>query len=81
VYSPRVGIVHAGYHHVRTGDHLPHGLLLARGPAVQTPCGLAGQAPVPIEDIAPTVSATLGVELPGVDGRPCTELVGAQAVP
>jgi predicted AlkP superfamily phosphohydrolase/phosphomutase len=81
VYSPRSGIVHAEYRHVRTGDHLPHGLLLARGPAVHPTRGFAGQAPVPIEDIAPTVAATLAVELPGVDGRPRTELVGARAVP
>ena len=81
VYSPRIGIVHAGYHHVRTGDHLPHGLLLARGPAVRTTRGLASHAPIPIEDIAPTVTATLGVELPAVDGRPCSELVAAHAVP
>jgi hypothetical protein len=79
VYSPRVGIVHAGYRHVRTGDHLPHGLLLARGPAVDSTCSFAGRAPIPIEDVAPTLTAALGVELPGVDGRAHTELVRVAA--
>lgn len=66
VYSPKIGRLRIPYHHVRTGDHKPHGLLLARGPS------FVDQAPftrMPVTGIAPTIAALLDTELPDVDGR------------
>jgi predicted AlkP superfamily phosphohydrolase/phosphomutase len=77
VYSPKIGIVHEPYEHWRTGDHFPHGLLLATGPGIAP--GAASQS-VPVTDIAPTICAHLGVELPGVDGRPIPELSDTRSV-
>ncbi len=71
VYSPRVGIVHVPYEEWRTGDHRPDGLLLATGPGI--PVG-ARLAPIESIDLAPTIAARLGVELPDVDGRPVSVL-------
>lgn len=71
VYSPRVGIVHVPYEEWRTGDHRPDGLLLATGPGI--PVG-ARLAPIASIDLAPTIAARLGVELPDVDGRPVSVL-------
>jgi predicted AlkP superfamily phosphohydrolase/phosphomutase len=66
VYSPKIGRLRIPYHHVRTGDHKPHGLLLARGPS------FVDQAPLtrmPVTGIAPTIAALLDTELTDVDGR------------
>jgi predicted AlkP superfamily phosphohydrolase/phosphomutase len=79
VYSPRVGVIRRRSHNVRSGDHRPDGLLLATGPAVSnqtgTPRSTSDASPMPIEDVAPTVAASLGVELPGAVGRAWSELV------
>ena len=50
-----------------TSVEVANGLLLATGPGIAP--GAASQA-VSMTDIAPTVCARLGVELPDVDGRP-----------
>jgi predicted AlkP superfamily phosphohydrolase/phosphomutase len=75
VYSPKIGLVRAPYRHVRTGDHRPHGLLLARGPSFVpgAPLGRVG-----VEDVAPTIAALLGVELPDVDGQPISAIANAR---
>ena len=77
VYSPKIGVVHEPYEHWRTGDHFPDGLLLATGPGIAP--GPSSQA-VSMSDIAPTVCAHLGIELPGVDGRPIPELSERRSV-
>jgi predicted AlkP superfamily phosphohydrolase/phosphomutase len=66
VYSPKIGVVHEPYEHWRTGDHFPNGLLLATGPGIVP--GVASQV-IPVTDIAPTICARLGVQLPDVDGH------------
>jgi predicted AlkP superfamily phosphohydrolase/phosphomutase len=71
VYSPKIGVVHEPYEHWRTGDHFPAGLLLASGPGIVPRNELPA---IPVTDIAPTICARLGVELPGVDGVPVPEL-------
>jgi predicted AlkP superfamily phosphohydrolase/phosphomutase len=71
VYSPKVGVVHEPYEHWRTGEHFPDGLLLATGPGI--PAGTVLPS-IPVEDIAPTICARLGVQLRDVDGRPIPEL-------
>ena len=77
VYSPKIGVVHEPYEHWRTGDHFPNGLLLATGPGIVP--GVASQA-IPVTDIAPTICARLGVQLPDVDGRPIPELSERRSV-
>jgi predicted AlkP superfamily phosphohydrolase/phosphomutase len=52
---------------LRTGDHQPEGLCFMRGPGI-APGPMREAAHV--EDFAPTVAQLLGVNLPGVDGRP-----------
>jgi len=56
---------------MRSGDHRPNGLLVARGKGV--PAG--GELPaIATEDIGPTIAAYLGVTLDGVDGKPAAWL-------
>ena len=66
VWSTKIGVVHGPYTHWRTGDHRPDGMLLAYGPGIPTRTTLP---PVNIEDLAPGISARLGVGLEDIDGR------------
>ncbi|MCU1497801.1 MAG: type phosphodiesterase/nucleotide pyrophosphatase [Acidimicrobiales bacterium] len=74
VWSPATGTVVRPYTHWRTGDHVPVGLLVAAGPGIA-----AGATTETIDsiDIAPTVSRSVGVELPDVDGRAIAALLPA----
>ena len=65
--SPRIGTVVKAYRGLRTGDHKEDGLAIAVGPGIE-PGVLAD--PVPVEDLAPTLLAWVGVDWPEVDGRP-----------
>jgi predicted AlkP superfamily phosphohydrolase/phosphomutase len=76
VYSPKIGLLRVPYQHVRSGDHLPAGLLLAHGPAVAE--GMH-TGPRGVEDIAPTIAALLDTELSGVDGKPIEAILRAPA--
>jgi hypothetical protein len=81
VWSPHIGTVAAPYAHWRTGDHNDRGLVVVRAPGVR-----AGRRsePMSLVDVAPTLCATVGVELPGTEGRVHTDLlpsVGPGAVP
>lgn len=67
VGSPKVGEVRGTYTGPRSGDHTPDGLIVARGPSIE-PGEL--RKSVAAVDLAPTMAALLGVELPGVDGAP-----------
>ncbi len=73
--SPTIGTVHAPYDGTRTGDHRPTGLLLVSGRDVRP-----GRETTPVRsiDFAPTVAATLGVDLTTAQGTPIVDLVGAQ---
>ena len=73
VWSPKTGIVHGLYTNWRSGDHRPDGLLLAMGPDIGAHSAFA---PIQVEDLAPTISARLGVTLEDVDGRVVPWLVG-----
>jgi predicted AlkP superfamily phosphohydrolase/phosphomutase len=66
VWSPKTGFVHGRYTNWRSGDHKPDGLLLAYGPGIPTSAELPGVA---IEDLAPSITARLGLTLDDVDGR------------
>lgn len=74
VWSPRIGTVVAPYDHWRTGHHHDRGLLIVHGPGV-TPGHRA--EPMDLEDIAPTFSAVVGVELADVDGVVRHDVLGA----
>jgi predicted AlkP superfamily phosphohydrolase/phosphomutase len=66
VSSPEIGtLIEEDHHTRRTGDHRPGGLVFARGPNVRS--GML--PPAKDEDIAPTLAALLGVNLPNVDGH------------
>ena len=71
VWSQGIGRLDGDYGYVRTGDHRPAGLLLARGPGIRPGAGEA----IDIEDLAPTISALLGVELENCDGEVVEALV------
>jgi predicted AlkP superfamily phosphohydrolase/phosphomutase len=76
VWSPATGVVHAPYGEWRTGDHHPEGLLLVTGPGV-TP-GVRPNA-IPVMDIAPTLAASLDIEMTGVDGIARADLLPTNA--
>ena len=73
VQSPKIGKIEREFDGIRTGDHKPEGLFVAKGPSIR-PQRLA--APVSIMDVAPTVAALLGVPLPDVDGKPIRAALG-----
>jgi predicted AlkP superfamily phosphohydrolase/phosphomutase len=74
VSSPKIGTVKKHSGAMRTGDHRPGGLILARGPSI-TPGPLGRD--VSVTDLAPTIAAVLDASLPGVDGKPVSSLTGA----
>ncbi|MCU0310657.1 MAG: glycosyltransferase [Acidimicrobiales bacterium] len=76
VWSPLTGVVARPYDHWRTGDHRPGGLVAVKVPGSAVP---AHVPPVRSIDLAPTVSAAIGVTLPEVDGRPRADLLGPLA--
>lgn len=73
IWSPRFGVIHGTYEHWRTGDHRPGGLLLIRTPDLEHERELP---PIRIEDLAPSIAARLGIELPDVDGVAAPWLAG-----
>jgi predicted AlkP superfamily phosphohydrolase/phosphomutase len=69
VQSPRVGTIRAPDPRLRTGGHIDDGWFVAAGPSVAP--GAAGTVEdAALVDLAPTICALLGAELPGADGRP-----------
>jgi predicted AlkP superfamily phosphohydrolase/phosphomutase len=70
--SPTIGEIRSPYRHWRSGDHHRGGVFTVRAPGV-TP-GRRSE-PMDLVDSAPTIAALLGVELPGVDGRPRLDLL------
>ena len=72
VWSPATGVVQLPYDHWRTGDHHQRGLLLATGPGIEP--GRRAER-VDVVHVGPTLAASLGVELPDVDGVPVWDLV------
>jgi predicted AlkP superfamily phosphohydrolase/phosphomutase len=76
--APRYGRIDKEYDGVRTGDHVPGGLLVARGPGVQA--GRRADA-ISMVDLAPTIAATVDVDLPDADGTAQLDLLGAPVRP
>lgn len=73
VRSPRIGVVEGVNTYGRTGEHRIGGLLVARGAGIRPgPLGRTAS----IMDIAPTIGALLGVDMPRTDGVVIPELLG-----
>jgi predicted AlkP superfamily phosphohydrolase/phosphomutase len=73
VRSARYGSIAREFPGVRTGDHRPEGLLVARGPGIVAG---PGDDPVRSVDVPATIACMLGVPLPDLDGRPIAALLG-----
>lgn len=71
IRSPKIGDIEGESQASRTGDHRPEGLFFVRRTGLR-PAPL-NQA-VSTTDLAPTMAALLGLELPDVDGRPISAL-------
>jgi predicted AlkP superfamily phosphohydrolase/phosphomutase len=78
VASDRIGVVRREYDGVRSGDHRPTGMVLAKGPGIQ---GGRLQHSARMVDLAPTLAALVGVPLPDVDGVPIPGLATPVTVP
>ncbi len=72
VWSPDIGVVNVPYDGFRTGDHNDRGLVVVRGPGI-TPGRRA--TPMSLVDVAPTICAALGVDLPGTEGVVHADLI------
>jgi predicted AlkP superfamily phosphohydrolase/phosphomutase len=73
--SPRIGHIRRKFvfRNHRTGDHTEDdGLFFFMGPGI-VPCHLDE---VSVADLAPTIAAMFGVEIPDADGQPLEALVG-----
>ncbi|HMI59098.1 MAG TPA: hypothetical protein VK511_13675, partial [Gemmatimonadaceae bacterium] len=70
--SPKIGTVEGVNEYGRSGEHRAGGWFVAAGPGVSA--GRLGRE-VSLLDLAPTFARILGVELPGIDGKPIEELV------
>ena len=75
-WSPLTGTVAAPYAQWRTGDHHDGGMVVVRGPGI-TPGRRV--TPMALTDVAPTLAASVGVALAGVDGRVHADLVAGAA--
>ena len=68
VQSPRFGVLRLRKLDSRTGSHMPHGFLVARGPGFPAGVTLEGCS---VYDIVPTILQGAGVAIPDeLDGRP-----------
>lgn len=72
VWSRKIGLVKRKLVAIRTGDHASHCAVFARGPGVRP--GPVSRN-VTVMDLAPTLSAMLGVSLDNVDGTPIQDLL------
>jgi predicted AlkP superfamily phosphohydrolase/phosphomutase len=72
--APRYGRIDQEYNGLRTGDHVPDGVLVTRGPGIQP--GHRTDA-ISMVDLAPTIAAAVDVDLPNVDGTAQRDLIGA----
>lgn len=81
-YSSKIGFVEAVNKYRRTGEHRAEGLLVAAGPGIETG---GPDLSVSILDVAPTITASLGVGMETAAGRAVAELIptrlGAGAEP
>jgi predicted AlkP superfamily phosphohydrolase/phosphomutase len=72
--SPTLGRIDGLSLTPRTGDHKRDGLWMATGSSVRA--GYYAD-PVSVMDFGPTIAATLGVDLEGVDGKPIAAMLSS----
>jgi predicted AlkP superfamily phosphohydrolase/phosphomutase len=70
--SPRIGTIEGVNEYGRSGEHRAGGWFAAAGPDVRA--GRLLREPS-LLDLAPTFARILGVEMPGIDGKPIEEIV------
>ena len=71
IHSTKIGEIEGESLSCRTGDHRPEGLFFVSGPGLRS--GQLNQT-FSAMDLAPTMAALLGLELPDVDGEPIATL-------
>lgn len=78
ISSARIGEIESESPSCRTGDHRPEGLFFISRPDLRP-----GQLndTVPAMDLAPTMAAFLGVDLPDVDGKPIAAVLRGSEAP
>ncbi len=74
--SPTVGLVAGRYSGIRSGDHRPAGEVIVVHPGMADTENDGGGS-IRIEDLAPTIAASLGESLTDVDGVVVPELAGS----
>ncbi len=72
IHSTKIGSIEGESLSCRTGDHRPEGLFFVSGPGLRS--GHLSET-ISAIDLAPTMAALLGLELPDVDGEPITALL------
>ena len=70
--SEKIGTVEGVNTYCRTGDHRPEGFFIAIGPGIMA--GHMGRI-VSIMDFAPTFTNLFGIKMPGINGKPITEIL------
>lgn len=78
ISSARIGEIESESPSCRTGDHRPEGLFFISRPDLR-PGQLSDT--VPAMDLAPTMAAFLGVDLPDVDGKPIAAVLRGSEAP
>lgn len=78
VHSAKIGEVEGQSASCRTGDHRPEGLFFVTRPDLRP--GALNDT-VRAMDLAPTMAALLGVELPNIDGRPIAAVLHGNESP
>lgn len=74
IHSPKTGLIEGVFPGIRSGDHKPDGLLLARGPGIAP--GPINRT-VDITQLGPTIAALLGVTLRSTPAEPVSEVAAA----
>jgi predicted AlkP superfamily phosphohydrolase/phosphomutase len=72
VHSTKIGNIEGESLSCRSGDHRPEGLFFVSGPGLRS--DHLNQT-ISAMDLAPTMAALLGIELPDVDGEPIAALL------
>lgn len=74
IRSPVFGSLEGRNDYCRTGDHRPRGWFVAAGEGI---AHTRLEREVSVLDVAPTIAALLGAEMPQADGSPLPELVSS----
>jgi predicted AlkP superfamily phosphohydrolase/phosphomutase len=73
IWSPSIGLIEAAYDGPRTGDHVPHGLLITVADHLAP-----GEVTISPLDVAPTIGASLGLDVTDLPGRPIRSMLAPE---